>query len=600
MDIDFSSPLKSIPFLKEVPARILRTVGREAKWFSLKAGSPLFLQGETAQDIHFVLSGSLGTFRPYGRKGKFEFVGHIRPGEPVGEMALFSGRPEHVNAPHSNSVYALRDSEILSISRKGFDRLVKSRPDILQRLIRLILLRLRQAGRRSARAEPKVFTFVATSPTMNITYRAHQLKEALARMGLSAIVVNKDTGGNKPVAFFDELERTYNIIILTTRLSADNWYKLAVRQADRIWVFGRANAVPSDPIMLQSDSPAYQFKLVDVIILHYEREKLVTPPHKWRSAASATRIFHWSMHSQADCQRMARIISGRSVGLVLSGGGARAYAHIGVVKAMREMNVPIDFVGGTSMGAMIAACVAMGWSDDEIDWRIRKSFVKSNPLGDYVLPVVSMVRGHRVQKRLKEHFGDAMIGNLKVPFFCVSSNLTDSEVFIHRSGYVRDALRASISLPGILPPVIEDEDVLVDGAVLNNFPVDIMQGMHRGFIIGSDVSRESRGFPADEFLNPPGFFRWVLQHGFHRTPPIVSLLMRAATVKLETFSKRELTHICITPNMDAIQLRDWDVYDEAVERGYEAAIRAIKASPFSMQLKSDPVPLPNMDRSEAF
>lgn len=577
MGIDIAPSLKSIPFLKDAPARALRAAGREAIWYSLKAGSPLFLSGEAAHSIHFVLSGSLGAFRPM-EMGQPEFLGHIRPGEPVGEMALFSGGQEHTNEPHSNSVYALRDSEILSISRAGFDRLIKAEPEILQRLIRVILLRLRQAGRRSARAEPKVFTFVATSRTIDLGHRAETLKEALNAMGLRVAIVNMARGEDKPSSFFDELEQQNDIVILTTQLSADSWYRLATRQADRIWIFGRANAVPSDPILMPSTSPARQFKLVDVVLLHHSREKLAASPTRWLSAANGTRLFHWNGVKGVDCRRLARVISGRSVGLVLSGGGARAFAHIGVVRALRERGIPIDFAGGTSMGAVIAACVAMGWSDREIDMRIRKGFVDTNPLSDYNIPVVGLVKGKRVDRRLKEHFGDATIGDLAMPFFCVSTNLTDGDVHVHSSGFLRHALRASIALPGILPPVIDDGDVLVDGGVLNNFPVNIMQALQRGYIIGSDVSRQRQGFPADEFIEPPGFFRWVINNGLRRTPPIASLLMRSATVGVNPSAGRDLTDLCITPEITGLELRDWESYDRAVESGYNAAIEAIDAS----------------------
>ncbi|HCJ18255.1 MAG TPA: cyclic nucleotide-binding protein, partial [Hyphomonas sp.] len=163
---------------------------------------------------------------------------------------------------------------------------------------------------------------------------------------------------------------------------------------------------------------------VDVLLLHHSDERQGAKPAEWIAASGATRVFHWSRVEGQDCDRLARIMAGVSVGLILSGGGARAYSHIGVVKAMRELGLPIDFVGGASMGSVIAACVAMGWSDAEIEQRIRKAFVDSNPLGDYHLPVVGMVKGARVAARLKEHFGDAEIGDLDIPFFCTSTNLT--------------------------------------------------------------------------------------------------------------------------------------------------------------------------------
>ncbi|MEL6324858.1 MAG: cyclic nucleotide-binding domain-containing protein, partial [Pseudomonadota bacterium] len=256
MSLDIAPSLKTIPFLKDAPARALRAAGREARWYSLKAGMPLFLAGETADRIYFVLSGTLGVFRPHeGRTN--EFLAHVRAGEPVGEMALFSGGQDHAHATHTSSVYALRDSEILSISRTGFDRLIKAEPEILERLIRVILLRLRQAGRRSARAEPKVFTLVATSPTIDLENRAETLRKQLAKMGLRAVRVSREDGEDKPATFFDELEAQNDVVILTATLADNGWYRIAVRQADRIWILGRADAVPSDPIVPQDTSPPW-------------------------------------------------------------------------------------------------------------------------------------------------------------------------------------------------------------------------------------------------------------------------------------------------------------------------------------------------------
>lgn len=584
--MDISATLKLIPFLKNAPARALRAAGREAVWYSLKAGSALFEAGDMATHIHFLISGSLGAFKVQELENA-EFLGHVRPGEPVGEMALFSGGQSHTNEPHSNAVYALRDCEIISISRASFDRLIKAEPEILQSLIRLILLRLRQAGRRSPRAEPKVFTLVAASPSINLAARAQQLKIALNQMGLRTALIDQTEGEDKPASYFDHTEKKNDIVILITQLTGDAWYKLAVRQADRIWILGRADAVPSDPIMPLDRSPARQFKLVDVVLIHHARQRLVATPGQWLSAASGARLMHWTDQKSDDCKRLARIMSGRSVGLVLSGGGARAFAHIGTVRALRERKIPIDFVGGTSMGGVVAACVAMGWSDEEIDRRIRKSFVDTNPLGDYNLPVVGLVRGKRVNKRLKEHFGNAEIGDLDIPFFCVSTNLTDGNTFLHRSGYLRHALRASIALPGILPPIIHDGDVLVDGGVLNNFPVDIMKKFHRGFTIGSDVSRSRRGFPADEFISPPSFLTWVRKHGFSRTPPIASLLMRSATIGVNPSASKDLTDLYIAPDIVDLELRDWESYDSAVHAGYEATIKALDATRLPFGRKDD-------------
>ena len=198
-------------------------------------------------------------------------------------------------------------------------------------------------------------------------------------------------------------------------------------------------------------------------------------------------------------------------------------------------------------------------------------------MSDWTLPVVSMIRGKRVNRRLKQHFGDVTISEMPRPYFCVSSNLTNGEVRVHRSGKLRDALRCSIAIPGLLPPVIDGENVLVDGAVFNNFPVVELRAFHRGTNIGCDVTR-TNAIRASDFVDPPSFAGWVRKNGLSDPPPIASLLMRAATVA--TISQharvRDATDMLILPETD-LDLREWRRFDDAVEAGYRAAVEALQA-----------------------
>lgn len=573
---DFTPDLKAIPFLKDVSTNAMRIAGRDARWFTLPAGQPLFLAGEPANTIYFVLTGSLGAFSSKG-----DFVGHVRPGEPVGEMALFLASEDAesgqiTDAPHTGSVYALRDTEIIGLSRAGWNRLVRSEPELLEGLIRIILRRLGRGHQHKAEAPPKVYALLSTSPTIDLMLRARQLKAALGRFGRKAAIISEQEGHDQPAAFFDSLEADHDVLILTATIGATPWFRLATRQADRIWILARSDARPSVPLLPEENSPAQRLKLIDVILIHPGSERRASRPQEWIQAAGGQRLFHWQGDDTADAMRLARVMTGRSTGLVLSGGGARAYSHIGVVRAIRELGIPIDFAGGASMGAVVAACVAMGWSDDEIDRRIRKAFVETNPLGDYNLPVVGMVRGKRVNQRLVEHFGDTEIGDLRIPFFALSTNLTSGEAKLHRLGLLRQALRATISLPGILPPLVDGPDILVDGAVLDNFPVAAMRELHQGVIIGSDVSSLPDGLNREEFEKPLGFWAWVLRHGFSSPPPIAGLLMRAATIRDDRLAPRDLADVLVLPDLPDIELRDWKAYDGAVEAGYRAAMNSLK------------------------
>jgi NTE family protein len=566
--------LAEISFLSSAPAGLLTELDEDTDWFSVPSGAPVIHAGEPADGVYFLVSGSLAAFRPAARN-RHNLLGYIRPGEPVGEMALVA------REPHTASVFAIRDSELLRVAAPAFDRLISADPGIMRHLARLMLARARGGGA-SPRAEPKVFAFISTSPTIDLKLRARTLQAALKRLGARVAIITEDderalSSQGMNSAWFDALERKNDAVFLISPIADTSWFRACLRQADRIWFFARADARPSLPLLPPEEpSPARQFRLVDVVLLHHGSDRKAATTNEWREACEAVRVFHWRGLEDADAARLARIIARHSVGIVLSGGGSRAYAHIGVIRALREAGLPLDVIGGTSMGAIVGACAAMGWDDNEIELRIRKAFVESNPLGDYVLPVVGLVRGRRVEDRLKEHFGETLIEDLHAPFFAVSTNLIDGDIRVHRGGLLRQALRASISLPGILPPVVtDDKGLLVDGAVLRNFPVDVLRQVHRGPIIGVDVARKD-GIDFEDFREPPGFFGWVAAHGLQAAPPIASLLMRAATLAVDPWEGRSGADLLIAPEMPDIDMRDWKRFDEAVAAGYEAAVAALQ------------------------
>lgn len=373
------------------------------------------------------------------------------------------------------------------------------------------------------------------------------------------------------------LEAENDYVLLGAPLNESLWTRSVLRQADRIWLLARADARPSYPIFPEDFSPLSDLRLIDVVLLHPGETGLGASAEQWRAAAGAARLFHWRPGNRGDLAMLARTLSARSLGLVLSGGGARAYAHIGAIRALREAGFVFDFLGGTSMGGIIAAGVAMGWGDDELERRMRDAFVDSSPLNDWALPVVALAKGEVTNRRLKTHFGDVEISDLERPFFCVSANLTTGEPHIHRSGMLRQALRASISIPGLLPPQIRDGQVLVDGAVMTNFPAEYMRNFHRGPIVGVNVSRTG-AIDAQDFIDPPGFFGWILRHGLREPPPIASLLIRSATVGVqgEEVLHSRIADLLIAPELAGIDMRDWRAFDAAVEQGYAEAVAALK------------------------
>ena len=372
------------------------------------------------------------------------------------------------------------------------------------------------------------------------------------------------------------VERDHEVVLMAADIQEPDWAHQCVRQVDRLMLIARADtpAPRSPPAVAQTALQMH--RQTDLILLQPTDAVRPTGSDAWIDCVRALRHFH-VRRSPRDIQRIARVISGTSVGLALSGGGARAYAHVGVIRAFREAGHPVDFIAGASMGAVIAAGYAAGWDDKEITDRVTAAFVTSNPLGDLTFPMVAMTRGLTVKQRLRQHFGDLEIPDLWLPFFCTSSNLTTAQTFTHHRGKVRKALRASVALPGILPPVVMGQDVLVDGAVMCNLPTELMRNWHRGTVVGVDVAM-AEGLNAADIASPPAFTRWLLSGEWRHGPPIVSILIRAATAPTarETTMAHAACDLLIAPKIDGVELRDWRAFEPAVAAGYQATRAALE------------------------
>ncbi len=539
----------------------------EATWFSLPGGATLFNAGEPADQLYFVRAGRLGAFRRE-EGSEPQFLGVIRPGEPAGEMSLISG------APHSGQVVALRDSEIFALPRDVFFEACEADPAVMTELARLMILRSRQAATKASIGEPSVYGFITIGEPTPIRPLVDRIAREVGKLGYSVTVIGAEAQ-HAPTEWFSNVERDYDFVLYAAEADDLGWRAVVGRQVDRLFRVGRGDAAPPHDLKVRAD-PLQAQRLVDLILIQKRNAAAPKGSEAWMDAAQPARLFHMRRDSAEDTRRIARVLTGQSVGLVLSGGGARAYAHVGAIRALRERGVPIDFVGGVSMGAIIAAGVALGWDGAEMDERIKDAFVNTSPLDDIAFPILAMTRGDKVRERLAEHFGEVQIADLWLPFFCVSSNLTTGAYQVHRRGLLREALRATISLPGVLPPATSDNNVLVDGAVLKNFPADIMRASQLGPIVGIDVTR-GRSITADDVARPASVWRWIFSGQWRKGPPIVSLLMRAATVSSgrDLAASREATDVLVTPDVTGVEIRDWAAYDPAVAAGHKAMIEAL-------------------------
>ncbi len=549
--------------LEAALARVFEDQNTKASWFALTGGELLFSAGDEPDSLYLVRSGRLGVFRQDDDQPP-QFLGVVKPGEPVGEMALIAGRP------HSASVVALRDSEILALPREVFFEAVRTQPDVMIELSRLMLHRARE--RAPGVTEPSVFGFISVRGRP-IRPFVDRVAAAVEAQGKTCQVIDHSALSSVS-EWFSRMEDTHDFVLYVAELDEPSWANLCARQVDRLFLVGDALTAPPSNIPIRTAHGLQQF--TDLILLRDPRMRRPANTSVWLDSVNPGRWFHAIEGDAADAARIARIVTGTAIGLVLSGGGARAYAHIGAVRALHEAGVRFDFLGGSSMGAVIAAGPALGWTDDELDARIRTAFVRSDPLSDLAFPIIAMTRAGKVARLLQDAYGEIDIADMPLPFFAVSSNLTSGRIEVHRRGLLRRAMRASISIPGVMPPVVIDGQVLVDGAVIKNFPTDVMRQLNAGPIVGVDMS-QMRGVDPATLANPPSWWRWIVSGAWKKGPPIVSVLMRAATITTDADmeASRAEADLLILPEPEGSDIRDWKIYEPVVEAGHAAAVEVL-------------------------
>ncbi|MGF1463948.1 MAG: patatin-like phospholipase family protein [Maricaulaceae bacterium] len=559
--------LQTIAVFQGVETRRLNRLARDARSLAVPGGVTIVRPGDPTEAVYVVRSGALAVFEQ-GLDGRRRQVAILRAGEMAGETAFAAGA-----AKHSRALVALRDTEILILPSKAFGRAVQGSANLAVNLARLIARRQR-AERLNLAFAPQSFAVLVYGDLAPARAVLDTLVAALQDCGRAACVIDA-RARLETSTWFDAIERNHHAVFYLADARLSEWSDRARRQADRLIVVGYADVAP--PFRsFKSIRPQGAMEGILDLVLFRARSRASSLAHRWSDAVRPDRLFTLTEGNSADVARLARMAAGRAVSLVLSGGGARAYAHIGALRALRSRGVPLDFLGGSSMGAVIAASVAMGWTDDEIDDRMRDAFVRSNPVNDFTLPVVALVRGAKVDQRLKRHFGDVRIEDLDRPFFCVSANLTTGEPVIHRTGLLRSALRKSLAIPGLLPPVIAEDGVHVDGAVMKTFPLDVMRETHIGPVLGCDVSRDA-GLDPNEFANPPTFLEWMLRRGPRATPPIAQVLFRAANAMPAAERQGQYDHadLVISPEIPDASMRDWRNYETVVEAGFRATETAL-------------------------
>ena len=563
--------LAALPLLRDLSPTLREEITREVEWFSLPGGTTLFTAGDAVDGLYVVVNGALGVYVA-SPGGGARLAGEVLAGETAGEMEVLSG------TRRSATLISLRDTEVARLSLRTFERLIAAHPESLRRIANIVVRRLellQQAGVQP-HARPKTFAIVPNAQDVDAVRFGAGLAEQLRRLGRAELVFSEQCS-DRTSHWFHRLENANEYVLYVSDPRPSNWSKLCLRQADSLLLLARGEQQPRawDALRAIGDEPK-TVAASEIVLLH-DGSHDSTWSRGWLDVQPFRRHHH--VRGARDIARVARLLSGHALGVVLSGGGARGFAHLGAMRALEVAELPIDAIGATSIGAIVGAGWAAGWSYEEIVERFRRSFAHSNPLGDYTLPLVSLVAGRRVGRLLRAEFGETYIEDLHLPYFCVSANLTNGQAAIHRRGSLWLWLRASAAIPGVLPPVFTQHQVYVDGATINNLPVDVMRETLDGTIVAVDAGADRMLETSVEMTEVPALWRMAsLLRRRRSSINILQILLRAGMINsaAATTHQRALADLVLKPPLERIDLLDWRAFDRTIELGYRYASEAIE------------------------
>lgn len=566
------------------------------EWITLEAGELLVKEGDPSDAAYVVVSGRLQAMieRPEAEPRLLYQLGR---GELVGELGAITGEPRPA------TLRAARDSDLLRLPGSLFDRLAAERPAAAVRMFREALVRVQQEAHDQRPRAALTLAVVSESPGLDLPDFCRRLATALATVGptthLSSRIVDerlgegasqatrRDPGFARLGSWLAEEERAKRFALYEADAEPTAWTRSCLHQADRVLTVVAADQEPVGmPIaaLFESGATAWRAPRQELVIVS-RGDAAGRGAATWLDLTGAATQHHVRLGVPNDVERLARILTGAGYGLVLGSGGARGMAHIGTLRALAEEGIPIDVVGGTSSGSFLAAQVAMGWDYRTILESNRAIVGLGRKLADFTFPMVSFISARRFTQVIAETFGDRLIEDLPTKYFCVSCDLTTATKMVHERGLVRRFVRASCSIPGILPPVSEQGHLLVDGAVVDAIPTGVLKRvLGGGTAIAGDVSQDhffqGDPAPAEQFTGSQLLWRRLTGRGLDY-PNFISLVIRAGEVGGSAARRAAipLADIYVQPDLGRMGVLDHapERFEQAVEAGYVAGRAAVAA-----------------------
>lgn len=541
-------------------------------------GEALVIQGDDADALYFVES---GRFRVVVNKTRI--VAHIETGEAIGELAFFAG------GKRTADVIATRDSRVLEVSRRAFDDIARQHPELYAAMLKLVSERLAIATARTSSVTSKNPRVIAMLPAGNsqmpdgFLARMAEAFEAVVRPDTPVIPIDRSTSeaadAHEYQSWLAEQEAK-SAYVLIDGSGSDDWGQMVCRNADALVMVGRPGQADPEPNAMEKAAMGWIAEPQrTLLLLRSSAGKTISHSGDWVDPRAPKLHHHVALDTGEDFIKVARFLTGRAVGVVLAGGGALGCAHLGVIKALQQADIPIDFIGGASAGAAMGGAIARGMSVDETLDQMEAMFIHAKAMRRLTLPIYSLLDPTVFDSELRTRYGTRDIADQPINFFGVSTNLSTNGLHIHRRGPLWECVRASGSLPTILPPFIDsDGHILVDGGVLDNVPVKVMHGLKAGPNIVVSLGDPNEVWRTDALYNDIrgrwSLLRDVILRRKRATefPSIVEIMSRSMVVASRMASKEMLGEqdILVSPPIIAnMQILDWHLGRELADMAAE-------------------------------
>jgi NTE family protein len=589
------------PLFSVLDEAVREEVAARMSFGFVPGGEVLFQPGDPSDTLYLVVHGRLRIFWDLDASGHIEpheAVDDIGEGGIVGDVGMLSDDPHHA------LVIAVRDTEVGCLSEAALWQLAHEHPVLARRLGYNAVQRLQGALRSPLEPERINVAVVPADEGAPIRAFAAALAEALGALmpllhvnaerfdqelgpGASQDDVDRwDEMDRRIVRWVCDQERCYRFILYEADPTYTAWTRRCVRMADHVLVVARASADVG--LSLAERQLVARHDVTDMVrtelVLLHEGERGLSGTRRWLHERPAVRaVHHVRLEKKPTLQRLARFLAGRAVGLVLGGGGARCAAQMGAVAALQDVGIPVDVVGGTSAGGGVAAMVALGWDLQTMRERYQHAFVKMAPFSQWTFPYYSLLRRDRLEEVSRYLYGEVHIEDLETQWFGITCDLVSAEMVVHRAGELWRAVLATTALPGLMPPVLWDGRLLVDGGMLDNNPVGPMRAQHVGPVMLIDV-----GVAEARLVDPPHLQKMpsnalALWHRFKpfgrriRVPTIPEVLLRAMTVRRPNLDLARATDLYVRPPVELYGLTDFARTEELIVIGYNATMAALEA-----------------------